>query len=48
MHDLIINFTPTGMVPTKAMNPAVPISAIEIIEAAFRSSREGRRIWLSR
>lgn len=31
--DLIINFTPTGMVPQKAMNPAVPISPQEIIEA---------------
>lgn len=32
MNDLIINLTPTGMVPTKAMTPHVPISVEEIIE----------------
>lgn len=33
MHDnLIINFVPTGMIPTKKMTPFVPISAAEIIE----------------
>lgn len=32
MNDLIINFTPTGMVPTKDMNPFVPISVHEIVE----------------
>ena len=41
MHDLIINFTPTGMVPTKAMNPAVPISAMEIIEEVHQAYEEG-------
>ncbi len=30
--DLIINFAPTGMIPTKQMTPHVPISAAEIIE----------------
>lgn len=30
--DLIINFTPTGMIPTKEMTPHVPISAEEIVE----------------
>jgi 3-keto-5-aminohexanoate cleavage enzyme len=29
---LIINFTPTGMIPTKEMTPHVPITASEIIE----------------
>ena len=29
---LVINFIPTGMVPTKAMNPNVPISVAEIVE----------------
>jgi len=24
--DLIVNFTPTGMIPTKAMTPHVPVS----------------------
>jgi len=32
MIDLIINFTPTGMIPTKEMTPYVPITPNEIIE----------------
>lgn len=31
-NDLIINFTPTGMIPTKALTPFVPVSVSEIIE----------------
>jgi uncharacterized protein (DUF849 family) len=30
--DLIVNFTPTGMIPTKDMTPRVPVSVGEIIE----------------
>lgn len=30
--DLIVNFTPTGMIPTKEMTPHVPVTADEIIE----------------
>lgn len=30
--DLIVNFTPTGMIPTKEMTPHVPVSVDEIIE----------------
>ncbi len=30
--DLIINFTPTGMIPTKEMTPHVPITVNEIVE----------------
>lgn len=30
--DLIINFTPTGMIPTKEMTPHVPLSVGEIVE----------------
>lgn len=30
--DLIINFTPTGMIPTKEMTPHIPVSVTEIIE----------------
>lgn len=30
--DLVINFTPTGMVPTRVMTPYVPITPSEIIE----------------
>jgi uncharacterized protein (DUF849 family) len=32
MLDLIINFTPTGMIPTKEMTPYVPITVEEIVE----------------
>ncbi len=32
MNKLIVNFTPTGMVPTKAMTPMVPISVDEIVD----------------
>ena len=37
MMDLIINFTPTGMIPTKEMTPHVPITADEIIEDVRRA-----------
>jgi len=30
--NLIVNFTPTGMIPTKKMTPFVPVSVAEIIE----------------
>ena len=30
--ELIVNFCPTGMIPTKAMTPHVPISPEEVIE----------------
>ncbi len=30
--DLIVNFAPTGMIPTKAMTPHVPVSVPEIVE----------------
>ena len=29
---LVVNFTPTGMVPTKAATPHVPVSPAEIVE----------------
>jgi len=32
LMNLIINFTPTGMIPTKVMTPHVPISISEIVE----------------
>jgi len=31
-ENLIIDFTPTGMIPTKSLTPYVPISAAEVIE----------------
>ncbi|MFC2084648.1 3-keto-5-aminohexanoate cleavage protein [Bacteroidota bacterium] len=36
-NDLIINFTPTGMIPTKEINPYTPISPNEIIEEVHRA-----------
>lgn len=38
---LIINFTPTGMVPIKSMNPNVPIHVNEIIEDTIQAYEEG-------
>jgi 3-keto-5-aminohexanoate cleavage enzyme len=38
---LIINFAPTGMVPTKAMNNAVPITPEEIIRDVLRCAERG-------
>ena len=42
VHDnLIINFTPTGMIPTNEMTPHVPISVTEIIEDVHRAIEIG-------
>ena len=38
---LIVNFTPTGMIPTKKMTPHVPISVSEIIEDVHRATEAG-------
>jgi len=35
--DLIVNFTPTGMIPTKEMTPHVPITVEEIVEDIHRA-----------
>jgi len=32
LMNLIINFTPTGMIPTKEMTPHVPITVQEVVE----------------
>lgn len=37
MVDLIVNFTPTGMIPTKEMTPYVPVSVNEIVEDVHRA-----------
>ena len=39
--DLIVNFTPTGMIPTKGMTPHVPISVGEIVEDVHRAVEIG-------
>jgi uncharacterized protein (DUF849 family) len=41
MEDLIINFTPTRMVPTKGMTPFVPISVTEIIDTIHEACEIG-------
>ena len=33
--DLIINFTPTGMIPYKRMTPCVPVDVDEIVEDVY-------------
>lgn len=38
---LIVNFTPTGMIPTKEMTPHVPISVSEIVEDVHKASEIG-------
>jgi uncharacterized protein (DUF849 family) len=38
---LIISFTPTGMLPTRAMTPHVPVSASEIVEDVHRAVEVG-------
>ena len=39
--DLIVNFTPTGMIPTKAMTPHVPVSVQEIVDDVHRAVEIG-------
>jgi 3-keto-5-aminohexanoate cleavage enzyme len=39
--NLIINFTPTGMIPTKEMTPHVPITVAEIVEDVHRAVEIG-------
>jgi 3-keto-5-aminohexanoate cleavage enzyme len=39
--ELIVNFCPTGMIPTKAMTPHVPVSPAEVIDDACRALELG-------
>ena len=41
MDKLIVNFTPTGMIPTKKMTPFVPIMVSEIIENVHQATEIG-------
>lgn len=41
MNKLIINFTPTGMIPTKVMTPHVPVTVNEIVEDVHRAYELG-------
>lgn len=38
---IVVNFTPTGMIPTKAMSPHVPVSVAEIVEDVLRAVEIG-------
>jgi uncharacterized protein (DUF849 family) len=39
--NLIINFTPTGMIPTKAMTPYVPVAVSEIVDNVHEACEIG-------
>ncbi|MDX1327325.1 MAG: 3-keto-5-aminohexanoate cleavage protein [Arenibacter sp.] len=39
--ELVINFTPTGMIPTKSMTQHVPVSVAEIVEDVLRANELG-------
>jgi len=39
--ELIVNFCPTGMIPTKAMTPHVPVSPGEVVEQACEALDRG-------
>ena len=41
MNKLIVNFTPTGMIPTREMTPYVPLSASEIVEEVHAAWETG-------
>jgi len=40
-QDLIINFTPTGMIPTKEATPRVPVTPEEVVEQVLEVSEFG-------
>ena len=40
-NKIIINFTPTGMIPTKKMTPYVPLSVAEILEDVHLATEIG-------
>ncbi len=40
-HKLIINFTPTGMIPTKEITPHVPLSPQEIVKEVLEARQFG-------
>ncbi|MGY8913941.1 MAG: 3-keto-5-aminohexanoate cleavage protein [Flavobacteriales bacterium] len=41
LDKVVINFTPTGMIPTKKMTPHVPVSVSEIIEDVHHATELG-------
>jgi len=43
-ENFILNFTPTGMIPTKAMTPNVPLQPAEIIEQVCEAAELGANL----
>ena len=41
MNDFILNFTPTGMIPTKKINFNAPISVSEIVDDVLSAAEYG-------
>ncbi len=41
MTSIIVNFTPTGMIPTREMTPYVPVSVSEIVEDVHEATEIG-------
>ena len=42
--DVVVNFAPTGMIPTKEMTAHVPVSVSEIVEDVHRAVEIGIRL----
>lgn len=40
-NNFILNFTPTGMIPTKEMTPYVPVSVAEIVDDVLKATEIG-------
>jgi uncharacterized protein (DUF849 family) len=40
-NKFILNFTPTGLIPTKGMTPNVPLSPKEIVEQVLEVAELG-------
>ena len=38
--EIAVNFTPTGMIPTKKTSPHTPVSVSEIVEDVLRGDRD--------
>ena len=43
-NNFVLNFTPTGMIPTKEMTPSVPVTPEEIVEDVLEAAELGANI----
>ena len=41
MMNCIVNFAPTGMIPTKKMTPSVPVTIDKIVEQVLEAAQIG-------